>query len=126
MSSKKPVHHPFKRVFFTGVLVTFPTILTLFLFYWLADMIDKVGAAAIHSVYPAFSEFRGLGFVCVLAIIFSVGLVTSNYFGKKIYELYEFLFTKIPGFNRVFSLFKKLTSAAATGLRQRRTQKKYI
>jgi len=107
-SSDKHSNLTFKRVFFTGILVTVPTALTLFLFFWLATEIDDLGAWVVESFMPRVELYRGLGLIGTIGIIFAVGLVTSNFFGKKIYEIYERLFIKIPLINRVFSLFKKV------------------
>ena len=41
-------------------------------------------------------------------IIFTVGLITSNWFGNKLYKVYETILNRIPGINRVFHLFKKV------------------
>jgi uncharacterized membrane protein len=111
--SDKPSRLTFKRIFFTGILVTFPTALTLFIFYWLASMIDILGGEILGSLtdilsLPRAKLYPGIGFIGTVTIIFSVGLVASNYFGKKIYEFYETLFYKIPFLNLVFSLFKKV------------------
>ena len=106
--SDKHTNLTLKRVFFTGILVTVPTSLTLFLFFWLATKIDNLGAWIVESFMPQVELYRGLGLIGTLGIIFGVGLITSNFFGKKIYEIYEGLFVKIPLINRVFSLLKKV------------------
>jgi uncharacterized membrane protein len=106
--SKKNLRHPLRRIFLTGVVVTFPTAFTLFAFYWLADLIDGLGAMAVNSFMPEVQVPRGLGLIGTALLIFGVGLFTSNYFGKKLYEFYEAIFTRIPFINRVFSLIKQI------------------
>lgn len=106
--TEKPQHTPLKRVFFTGILVTVPTSLTLFLFYWLADMIDRLGATFVSYIVPNVTLARWVGIFTTIVIIFTVGLITSNWFGNKLYKFYETILNRIPGINRVFSLFKKV------------------
>jgi len=106
--SKKNPRHPLRRIFFTGVLVTLPTAFTVFAFYWLADLIDGLGAMAVNYFRPDILVPRGLGLIGTALLIFGVGLFTSNYFGNKLYELYEAIFTRIPFINRVFTLIKQI------------------
>lgn len=108
LNTEKPQHTPLKRVFFTGILVTVPTSLTLFLFYWLADMIDRLGAGLVSYIIPNVTLARWVGIFTTVLIIFTVGLITSNWFGNKLYKFYETLLNRIPGINRVFYLFKKV------------------
>lgn len=99
-----------KRIFFTGVLVTFPTALTLFAFYWLARMVDSWGLSILRSlrVEKYIPDFLGVGLVGTIVIIFLMGLFVSNFVGQKLYALYISIFEKIPLINQVFSLFKKV------------------
>ena len=106
--TSKSQHTPLKRIFFTGILVTVPTSLTLFLFYWLADMIDRLGATLISYAIPNLELARWVGIFTTVVIIFTVGLITSNWFGNKLYKVYETVLNRIPGINRVFHLFKKV------------------
>lgn len=107
MSSEKQ-HQPIKRIFFAGVLVTLPSVITLYLFYWFATKIDQLGAYALSNFIPSIQQTPLLGLFGTVTIIFIVGLITSNYFGKKVYDFYESIFNKIPGINRVYYLFKKV------------------
>jgi uncharacterized membrane protein len=99
-----------KRIFFTGILVTFPTALTLFSFYWLARMVDSWGLSILRNLRLEgyIPDFLGVGLVGTLLIIFLMGLFVSNFVGQKLYGFYIGLFEKIPFINQVFSLFKKV------------------
>jgi uncharacterized membrane protein len=104
-----------KQTFFTGVLVTCPTALTLFVFYWLGMLIDSWGQAGFRfvlgkeifeKIFP--SVPFGLGLVGTLLIVFISGLLVSNWAGNWVYNLYIAIFEKIPFINHVFNLFKKV------------------
>jgi uncharacterized membrane protein len=99
-----------KRTFFTGVLVTFPTALTLFSFYWLGNKIDTLGRSALVAIHAEnyIPNFIGVGLIGTLLIIFCMGLFASNYFGGKLYQVYISIFEKIPFINHVFNFIKKV------------------
>jgi uncharacterized membrane protein len=111
MNKKKappPQQNTFRKIFLTGLAVVTPTSLTLFLIYWLVTMGDQMADWVISNFVPNTEVPMGIGIVATILIIFGVGLFVSNYLGRKIYELYEKIFSSIPIANHIFGILKKV------------------
>ncbi|PCJ17426.1 MAG: hypothetical protein COB02_13445 [Candidatus Cloacimonadota bacterium] len=109
MTKKKPTQpNTIRKIFFTGLAVVTPTSLTLFLIYWLITMGDQMAQWVLSNFVPDAKVPMGIGIFATALIIFGVGLFVSNYLGRKIYELYEKIFKKIPVANHIFGILKKV------------------
>jgi uncharacterized membrane protein len=56
-------------------------------------------------------HIAGLGFITAVGIIFLVGLISTNVFGKRVLGLFEKLFLNIPVFNSIYTALKQLVDA---------------
>ncbi|MCO4782804.1 MAG: DUF502 domain-containing protein [Candidatus Cloacimonetes bacterium] len=103
-----PQQNTFRKIFLTGLAVVTPTSLTLFLIYWLITMGDQMADWVVSNFVPNAKVPMGFGIVATILIIFGVGLFVSNYLGRKIYELYEKIFSSIPIASHIFGILKKV------------------
>lgn len=104
-----------QRIFLTGLAVILPLLVTIFIIRAIFRFIDSflgpyVGPLLIRMGLPLSKEFfiPGLGAILAMTLIFLVGLVTTNYFGKKIWETGERLVEYIPGVRTVYLAVKQL------------------
>lgn len=99
----------FKRKFIAGLFVSIPAIITVLAIKWFFTFIDGL----IEPLYFRLLGYHtpGLGFVSAVALIFVVGLVSTNIIGKRVIELFERVFLKIPVFKGFYTAVKHLVDA---------------
>jgi len=67
-----------------------------------------------HTLHPDVLLGRhipGLGLVLVTLLVFLVGLLTRNYFGKKLVHLWDLMVGRIPIVRNIYQAVKQLTEA---------------
>ncbi|MDA8431888.1 MAG: DUF502 domain-containing protein [Nitrospiraceae bacterium] len=99
----------FKRKFLTGLFVSIPAVFTIFLMGKFVGFVDSLLEPFYYEVLGYHT--RGLGFISAIIIIFLIGVVSTNVFGKKIITLFEQVFLKIPVFKGFYTAVKQLVDA---------------
>jgi uncharacterized membrane protein len=105
----RPIHITFKRKFLAGLFVTIPAAITLFVIVGLFRFIDSIFGAFFD--YYLGKHVAGLGFISAVLIIFVIGVVATNVFGKKILAFTENLLLRIPIFKIIYLSVKQLVDA---------------
>ncbi len=104
---KKIVIHIRKYVF-QGFLAAIPLSLTIWFVYLIYAFIDsKVMGLVARSM-----GFRvpGLGIIMLVLILYIVGIITSNVFGKRFVSMIEHVLGRIPILNTTYKIGKQLSS----------------
>lgn len=115
---------PRARYFVTGLLTAIPLAVTLFVFVWLVHLLSEIGSGPILQLKRLLGHwtdfdagFMGaqwftdlLSVVLVLAGIYALGVMTSNFLGRKIIELFESVLHRIPLVKTVYGAVKKLVT----------------
>ncbi len=98
-----------KRKFIAGLFVLIPAILTFFAISWFFRLIDGI----LEPVYFRILGYHtpGLGFVSAIVIVFAVGIISTNVFGKKIILFFERIILNIPVFKGFYTAIKQLVDA---------------
>lgn len=100
----------FKRKFIAGLIVTIPVAISIFIFIQLFKIIDGLLGPIYDYIFSR--HIAGLGFVTAIILVFIVGLISTNVFGKKLLDQVEkLLFLKIPVFKSLYSSLKQLIDA---------------
>jgi uncharacterized membrane protein len=99
----------FKRKFLTGLFVSIPAILTILAMRWFFDFVDGLLEPFYYSILGYHTP--GLGFLSAIIIIFIVGIVSTNVFGKKLISLFERIFLNLPVFKGFYTAVKHLVDA---------------
>jgi uncharacterized membrane protein len=104
-----PIRITFKRKFLAGLVITVPVTLTLIVVANLFKFIDGI----LGQFFDLFlgRHIAGLGFIAAVGIIFLVGIVSTNVFGKRVLGLVEKIFLNIPVFNSIYTALKQLVDA---------------
>lgn len=107
-----------RTIFLTGIAVLFPAIISIYIAYILYNTIIKVTSPLVKYILQSLLGLPGsdyivpvVGFVLVIAAIFSIGLLATNYFGKKLIILIEKVLLNIPLLSSVFSAAKQFLDA---------------
>ena len=101
------------------MLITLPIALTWFILQFLLKNFDALSPVFTRMLIqlgaPIPEGFRipFLGLVVTLLIVLAVGWLTTNFFGKKLFELGELLIEKIPFVRRIYKGTKQVVSSIA-------------
>jgi uncharacterized membrane protein len=100
-----------KKVFLTGLAVVVPVGLTIYIFFFLIDMMDSLLLIIPDKYQPdAFLPFHvpGLGTIVTLVLIYLCGLITKSYFGNKLVKSGERFLDKIPFVRSIYQATKQV------------------
>ena len=111
-----------RRVFFTGLFVCLPLIITVLVFKFAFNTIDSflgpmVSGLLSDAGFPIEkgSQIPGLGIITTIILILLIGIITRNYIGKKLWDLGERLFASIPGISLVYTTVKQVLDTFKAG-----------
>ena len=116
----KTFNRRLRNVFLTGFLITLPIALTIFILSFLFKSLDALSPIFTHwlillgAPIPAGYRIPFLGVVITFVVVFLVGAVTTNIFGKKMLHLWEGVVEKIPFVRRIYKGTKQVVSSFAT------------
>lgn len=103
-----------KRFFITGLLVVVPLYLTFYILSVLVRFMDQLLSFLPRRFHPdTYLPFHvpGLGLLITVIFIFIVGVLTTNFFGNKLLNLWEGILHRIPFIRNVYSASKQLIEA---------------
>ncbi|MBI5971269.1 MAG: DUF502 domain-containing protein, partial [Deltaproteobacteria bacterium] len=96
--------------FITGLLVVVPLYITIYVLSLIVGFMDNVLGLLPGLVHPdTYLPFHipGLGVIFTVGVIFLVGLLTKNIFGRALVVLGERLISKIPLLRMVYNATKQ-------------------
>ena len=93
--------------FLKGLLIFLPAAATILLFIWAFTGIDKLLRNMLGIKIP------GLGLAATIVLITIIGALTSNVIGRKIFELVDGIFKKLPLIKMLYSSIRDLVEAFA-------------
>ena len=108
-----------RNVFITGLLITLPIALTWFILQFLLNNFDALSPVftniliQLGAPIPEGYRIPFLGLVVTLLIVLIVGWLTTNFFGKKVFQIGELLIEKIPFVRRIYKGSKQVVSSIA-------------
>ncbi len=86
--------------FIAGILIVVPLAVTVWAIYWVFSSVDNILQPLIELIFGR--EIIGLGLAIFLVLIFIVGMVASNYIGKKAIYYSDKLLTRVPVFRQLY------------------------
>jgi len=118
----KTIFHKIRRIFLAGLLVSLPLVITIVVFKFAFETLDNLLGPLITRLLielgvPIVQNFQvpGLGVIATLAIVFFIGLFTTNFVGRKTLKLGEWVVTQIPVIRSVYSGAKQIINTIAAG-----------
>jgi uncharacterized membrane protein len=127
--AEQPVKHGFihhlKTSLMAGLLIVIPVGLTIFILKFLFNLADGFLGPLISRVVRIFyvdSEYiPGLGVIAGLLVIYFTGMLTTNFFGRRLLTLSEDLLCRIPLVKSIYSSSKQVTQVfSSSGKDERR------
>jgi uncharacterized membrane protein len=106
---KISIRATFRRRFIAGLLISIPAIITFLVIWWLFKFLDGFLEPLYYKILGY--HVHGLGFISTVVLIFIVGIISTNVFGRKIIESFEHLILKIPVLKGIYMSVKQLVDA---------------
>ena len=101
----------FKKYFVTGMVVIVPLWITILLLKAVINLIDNTFKLLPPSIHPkTYLPFFGIELIIALLLIIVVGIIASNFFGKKLLQFGEIILNKIPIIKTIYQAVKHLTT----------------
>ena len=106
---KLSIRATFKRRFLAGLLISIPAIITFLVIWWFFKLVDGL----LEPFYYEMLGYHvpGLGFISTILLIFIVGIISTNVFGRRIIESFEHIVLKIPVLKGIYTAVKQLVDA---------------
>ena len=95
------------KYFLRGLLICVPVLVTVFILLWAFTGLDKVFRDLLRIPFP------GLGILATISAIFIIGLLASNFVGKRLFGIVEKVFTKLPLVKLLYGSIKDIVEAFA-------------
>src|SRR5208283_3311581 len=96
---EESVHITYRRKFLAGLIVTVPVVFTVLVLVGLFKFVDGILSPFFDILLGR--HYAGLGFITAVGIVFLIGIVSTNVFGKKLLDLMERIFLNIPVFKSI-------------------------
>ncbi|MFC2157579.1 DUF502 domain-containing protein [Acidobacteriota bacterium] len=110
MQAKKIVSF-FRKYFITGMIVIIPVWVTFVVLKAVATWINDVFILLPPTLQPkTYIPLFGIEIIVILLLILLIGLITSNYVGRKFLQWGELVLAKIPVIKTVYQGVKHLTT----------------
>jgi uncharacterized membrane protein len=106
----KEVKASFKKYFITGLLIVVPLYLTIYIFSLIVGYMDTILKFLPKPLQPdTYLSFHipGLGVIFTIVVIFIIGLLTTNLFGKKLVAMGDGILARIPFFRSIYKPIKQ-------------------
>ncbi len=107
MSEKKTFWINIRDIFLTGLFVFIPIVITIWLVFWLLGLINNLVLPLLNNFFPI-PNIPGIGLLLTIILIFIIGLLAQNYFGKKILEFWDAFIDKIPLVRSVYHATRQM------------------
>ena len=101
----------FRRYLAAGLLVWLPIWATLVVIRFLVDLLDGTLSLLPHAYRPEqlFGfHLPGLGVVLSLVVVYSTGLVATNFFGRRLVASGEAILARIPFVRTIYNAVKQV------------------
>lgn len=111
-TQEKTLSNKIKNYLITGIIVTAPIAITVYMSYHLVVWINDVTSRLIPQSWTIgnFVPYAvpGLGLLLLLVILFLIGMLTTGYVGKFFVRLGEKIIRKMPIVSSIYSLMKQI------------------
>ncbi len=101
-----------RNVFITGIVVILPLAGSLYIIYFIFNLINQVTEPWIEMLLGR--KIAGVGVILSFLLVFLVGLFATNIIGKRIILYGEKVLLKIPLFNSIYTSIKNVLDALFT------------
>jgi uncharacterized membrane protein len=95
-----------RRYFLTGLVVTLPTVVTIWLLYKIVAAVDNILDPVQRRLYGM--DIPGVGLAVVVVVLLVAGAVGGNYLGRKLVGLYHVLLARVPLAGKIYRAVQQI------------------
>ena len=96
----------FRSKLFAGIATLLPLYLTFIVIKFLFITLEEISGPLLKRFDI---DIPGLGIILTVALIYILGLVVTNFLGRKIFNIGENIVKKVPVVNMVYTTLKQIT-----------------
>lgn len=103
-----------RRYLITGLIVSVPIVITVLVVRWLVHVSDQALTLLPQSYRPDALlgvHIPGLGVLVALLFIILIGILATNFFGKRILAWFDRLLARVPVVRSIYGAVKQLMEA---------------
>jgi uncharacterized membrane protein len=101
-----------KKYFITGLLVLVPLVITIWVLKSLIGVMDQSLLLLPEAWHPHTflgRDIPGIGAILTVLIVFTTGLIATNFFGMQLILLWEKLLNRLPVVKSIYSSVKQVS-----------------
>jgi uncharacterized membrane protein len=98
-----------RRTFVTGFFVTVPLVVSAVAIIWMFQWADRLTSGIIARF--GISQPPGLGILVTASVVFAVGALATNVFGRRVLNQGDRLLLSVPLFRTIYAPVKQLVTA---------------
>jgi uncharacterized membrane protein len=106
ISTSRKIWKHFLRRLLAGIAAIVPLGVTFLVLRFFFRFTDNILGPTIAEYYGL--KIPGLGFILLILLLYFLGLLATNIFGKKLIEKIEHFFLKIPVVKTVYNIAKQI------------------
>jgi uncharacterized membrane protein len=105
-----------RRYFIAGLVAALPVAITLWLAQWVFRFVDGILGPTLNEWMGDWGipTFTGIGVIALLIGILALGFFASNFLGRRVMDLGEWIIQKIPFVKSVYSSAKQLMESTVS------------
>jgi len=101
------------QLFLQGLFAILPITLTLFILYWLGSIAESTLGKIIRWLLPESLYWPGMGILIGFALIFIIGVLLNAYLFRRLADLFDQLFTRIPLVKIIYNSVRDIAKFAS-------------
>lgn len=98
-----------KRFFLTGLIVTLPAVVTLYILWTTFNFLDRLAGNTINTLLGR--QFPGLGLAVMLLVVIGAGFLATNIIGRYLINLWDEVMCRIPLVNSIYRTLKQMVES---------------
>ena len=102
----------FRSKLFAGLATLLPLYLTFIVIKFFFIKLEQMSGPLLKKVNL---DIPGLGIILTVLLIYVLGLLVTNFLGKKIFDIGERLVKKVPIVNMIYTTLKQITDTFTKG-----------
>lgn len=102
-----------RHYFATGLLVSLPIFITVYLIFAVFRFIDNIFGKIVNIFLKKHLGFSvpGIGIIIGLLIVFAIGFFAANFFGRRLFKALESWFLKFPFIRQIYPAAKQIVDS---------------
>ena len=106
------INQTFRAKLFAGMATLLPLYLTFIVIRFLFESLEQISDPLLKQLGI---DIPGLGIILTILLIYLLGLIVTNFLGKKIFNIGESIVKKVPIVNIIYTTLKQITDTFTKG-----------